>query len=199
MGTGIAQVALLASHPVRLVDTDGRRRTSSGPDRPRHRASFAGKRGLAGDQLNAAVDNVLSALPSPPDPAAAVDGAALAIEAVAETPRPPTGGLPGARWRGSERDPRDNTSALSVAAGSRRDRYQSPGSHTSVCDSSSTQVPARWLSRRSRVAPNTDPSAVAAVAKVVTGWGKTPVRSADTPASPSSIRSTGPSPSKRCG
>ena len=176
MGTGIAQVALLAGHPVRLVDTDPAAVERARGQIGRGIASFAGKRGLAGDQLNAAVDNVLSRLTVAADPAAAVDGAALAIEAVAEDLsakqevfRALDGAAPNAILA-------TNTSALSVAAiagvASRPGRVV--GLHFF------NPVPAMALVEVVS-APNTDPGAVAAVAKVVTGWGKTPVRSADTP------------------
>ena len=53
MGTGLAQIAVLNGHPVRLVDTD-----PAALDRARQQigqavAGMAAKKGLAGDQLSA--------------------------------------------------------------------------------------------------------------------------------------------------
>jgi 3-hydroxybutyryl-CoA dehydrogenase len=176
MGTGIAQIALLAGHPVRLVDMDPAALERARQQIGRGIATFAGKRGLAGDQLNAAVDNVLSRLTVAADPAAAVDGAALAIEAVVEDLSAKQEVFRALDAASPNAILATNTSALSVAAiaGVASKPGRVVGLHFF------NPVPAMALVEVVS-APNTDPSAVAAVAKVVTGWGKTPVRSADTP------------------
>ena len=176
MGTGIAQIALLAGHPVRLVDTD-----PAAADRARQQigrgvANVAGKRGLVGDQLNEAVQNVLSRLTVAADPAAAVDGAALAIEAVAEDLAAKREVFRALDAASPNAILATNTSALSVAAiaGVASKPGRVVGLHFF------NPVPAMALVEVVAT-PSTDPGAIAGVSKVVTGWGKTPVRSADTP------------------
>lgn len=176
MGIGIAQTAVLAGHPVRLVDID-----PAAIDRARQQigqtiAGVAAKRGLAGDQLNAAVNGVLSRLTAAADPAAAIDGAALAIEAVAED-------LPTKQAVFRALDAASptailatNTSALSVAAIA--SVTTNPGRVVGL--HFFNPVPAMALVEVVAAA-TTDANAAAAATRVVTGWGKTPVRSADTP------------------
>jgi 3-hydroxybutyryl-CoA dehydrogenase len=176
MGTGLAQIAVLNGHPVRLVDTD-----PAALERARQKigqtvAGMAAKKGLAGDQLAAAVNGVLSRLTVAADPAAAMDGAALAIEAVAEdlTTKQQVFRALGAASPNAILA--TNTSALSVAAigtlASNPARIV--GLHFF------NPVPAMALVEVVAT-PSTDPNTAAAASRVVTGWGKTPVRSSDTP------------------
>jgi 3-hydroxybutyryl-CoA dehydrogenase len=176
MGIGIAQTALLNGHPVSLVDTDPAALERARQHIGQAVAAMAAKRGLAGDQLNGAVNNVLSRLTIAADPTAAVDGAALAIEAVAEDLtakqdvfRALAAGSPNAILA-------TNTSALSVAAIA--SVAANPGRVVGL--HFFNPVPAMALVEVVAAA-TTDPAAAAHVARVVTGWGKTPVRSADSP------------------
>jgi 3-hydroxybutyryl-CoA dehydrogenase len=176
MGTGIAQVAVLNGHPVRIVDTD-----PAALERARQQigdavAGVAAKRGLAGDQLAGAVNNVLSRLTVAADPAAAIDGAALAIEAVAEDLGAKQEVFRALAAASPNAILATNTSALSVAAIA--SVAANPGRVVGL--HFFNPVPAMALVEVI-AAPTTDPNTVAAVTKVVTGWGKTPVRSADTP------------------
>jgi 3-hydroxybutyryl-CoA dehydrogenase len=176
MGAGIAQIALIAGHPVRIVDTDpaaidgARQRIGQGI------AAVATKRGLAGDQLNAAVNNVLSRLTVAADPGAAVDGAAIAFEAVAEDLATKQAIFRALDAASPTAILATNTSALSVAAiaGATTKPGRVVGLHFF------NPVPSMALVEVVAAAA-TEPNAVAAVTRVVTGWGKTPVRSADTP------------------
>jgi 3-hydroxybutyryl-CoA dehydrogenase len=176
MGTGLAQIAVLNGHPVRLVDTDPAALERARQQIGQAVSGVAAKRGLAGDQLAGAVNGVLSRLTVASDPAAAIDGAALAIEAVAED-------LPAKqevfRALGAASPNAilaTNTSALSVAAIGvlAANPARIVGLHFF------NPVPAMALVEVVAT-PDTDPNTLAAVARVVTGWGKTPVRSSDTP------------------
>jgi 3-hydroxybutyryl-CoA dehydrogenase len=176
MGAGIAQIAVLNGHPVRLVDTDPAALEGARQRIGQAVAAVAAKRGLAGEQLAAAVNGVLSRLTKANDPAAAIEGAALAIEAVAEDLsvkqevfRVLAAASPNAILA-------TNTSALSVAAIA--SVAANPGRVVGL--HFFNPVPAMALVEVVAAA-TTDPAAAANVARVVTGWGKTPVRSADSP------------------
>jgi 3-hydroxybutyryl-CoA dehydrogenase len=176
MGAGIAQIALLGGHPVHLADTD-----PAALEHARQRigqavAGVAAKRGLAGDQLNGAVNNVLSRLTMAADPAAAIEGAALAIEAVAEDLTAKQDVFRALAAASPNAILATNTSALSVAAIA--SVTANPGRVVGL--HFFNPVPAMALVEVI-AASTTDPAAAANAARVVTGWGKTPVRSADSP------------------
>ncbi len=178
---------------MRLVDTDPAALERARQQIGQSVAGMAAKKGLAGDQLAAAVNGVLARLTVAADPAAAMDGAALAIEAVAEdlTAKQQVFRALGAASPNAILA--TNTSALSVAAIGTlvENPARVVGLHFF------NPVPAMALVEVVAT-PSTDPGTVAAVSKVVTGWGKTPVRSTDTRAS-SSTGSIGPSRSRRSG
>jgi 3-hydroxybutyryl-CoA dehydrogenase len=176
MGAGIAQLAVLGGHPVRLVDTD-----PTAIERARQQiagqiAGVAAKKGLEGDQLAAAVANVMTRISAAPDAAAAMDGAALAIEAVAEDLGAKQEVFRALDAGSSTAILATNTSALSVAA------------IASVTTNPGRVIGLHFFNPVGSMAlvevvaaPTTDPNIAAAATRVVTGWGKTPVRSADAP------------------
>ena len=176
MGIGIAQTALLNGHPVHLVDTDPAALERARQHIGQAVAGVASKRGLAGDQLNGAVNNVLSRLTTAADPAAAIEGAALAIEAVAEDLTAKQDVFRALAAASPNAILATNTSALSVAAIA--SVAENPGRVVGL--HFFNPVPAMALVEVVAAA-TTDPAAAANVARVVTGWGKTPVRSADSP------------------
>lgn len=178
MGAGIAQVALEAGWEVRLQDAiDG----SVGRARDRIAEGLrrrAAKRGVAAGETAAWMDEVLGRLMGVSDPAAVVAGADLAIEAIVEDlkeKRELIGTLDAAAH--PDAILATNTSALSV---------------TSIAEAA-VRHPERVLGLHFFnpapvlllvevvAAERTDPGALERATSIVTVWGRTPVRSADSP------------------
>jgi 3-hydroxybutyryl-CoA dehydrogenase len=178
MGAGIAQVALEAGWRVRLHDALG-----GAADRGRERIADglrrrATRRGLALDAERAWIETCLSRLATAADPAAAAGGADLVVEAIVEdldAKRALFSALDAAT------DPATilatNTSALSVtaiAAAAARHPGRVLGLHFFN--------PAPVLLLVEVVAAErTDPAVLDRATGIVAAWGKTAVRSADSP------------------
>jgi 3-hydroxybutyryl-CoA dehydrogenase len=178
MGAGIAQVALEAGWRVRLHDalpgaTDrGRERIADGLRRR------AARRGLAFEAERAWVEACLSRLAAAPDPSAIAAGADLVIEAIVEdleAKRALFSSLDAAADPGTILA--TNTSALSVtaiAAAAARHPGRVLGLHFFN--------PAPVLLLVEVVAAErTDPALLDRATGIVGAWGKTAVRSADSP------------------
>ena len=178
MGAGIAQVALEAGWAVRIFDA-----LPGATDRARARIADglgrrAAKRQLAGSAARAFVDGALGRLESVPDLASVGVGAELVIEAAVEE-------LEAKRAIFATLDASTpartilatNTSALSVtaiAAGASRHPGRILGLHFFN--------PAPVLLLVEVVAADgTDPDVVDRATGIVTGWGKSAVRSSDSP------------------
>ena len=178
MGAGIAQVALEAGWAVRLHDAAqgavarGRRRIEDGLRRR------AAKRGLSFEAERTWTHDCLARLEERPDPATVAAGADLVIEAIVEN-------LDAKRALFAALDAAappatilaTNTSALSVTAvaeGAARHRERVLGLHFFN--------PAPVLLLVEVVAgARTDPTVLDRATAIVEGWGKTTVRSADSP------------------
>ena len=177
MGVGIAQVALEAGHAVRWTDADPRaagRAAERVRDGLMRRAASAG---VEPDQRVAWSDERLARLTTAADPNEVAGGADLVIEAIIEdlaAKRSLFGAVDVAAR--SDAILATNTSALSVAA-----------------IAAATTRPARVIGLHffnpaplmplvEVVAPpSADPGAIAAAMALMTAWGKTPVRCADSP------------------
>jgi 3-hydroxybutyryl-CoA dehydrogenase len=178
MGAGIAQVALEAGWRVRLHDAlpgaaeRGRERIADGLRRR------AARRGLAFDAERAWVQACLSRLAAAPDPAAVAAGADLVIEAIVEdleAKRTLFSALDAAA--GPETILATNTSALSVSAIAAAAAHH-PGRVTGLHFFNPAPV---LLLVEVVAAEQTDPDFLDRAAGIVGAWGKTPVRSADSP------------------
>jgi 3-hydroxybutyryl-CoA dehydrogenase len=178
MGAGIAQVALEAGWQVRLHDPfagaveRGRERIADGL---RRRAS---KRGLVGHKATVWVDDHLARLTIAPDLTRLVTDTDLVIEAIVEELEPKRelfGELDAAASPNTILA--TNTSALSVTAiaeGTRTHPERVLGLHFFN--------PAPVLLLVEVIAAGrTDPAILERATGIVTAWGKTPVRSADSP------------------
>ena len=177
MGAGIAQVALQAGHAVRLHDVDpaafdrARERIADSLTRRSERAS------LEPSAIAESVARTLGRLRPARDLDAVADGADLVIEAALEEL-----GLKQRIFVALDRAApagailATNTSALSVAAIA--SGTTNPGRVVGL--HFFNPVPAMALVEVV-AASTTDPNAAAAATRIVTGWGKTPVRSADSP------------------
>ena len=178
MGAGIAQVALEAGWNVWLHDAfpgaaeRGRERIIDGL---RRRAT---KRHIDGQESTRWVFEHIARLTFAPDPVAVAEGADLVVEAIAEDLEPKRAlfavldaAAPPATILAT------NTSALSVGAiaeAAMRHPQRVLGLHFFN--------PAPILDLVEIVAgPHTDPGTMARASQVVTAWGKTPVRSSDSP------------------
>ncbi len=177
MGAGIAQVALEAGWEVRLHDAfpgaadRGRERIIDGLRRR------AAKRAHEGDAANEWVDAHLARLTLVPDPVAAA-GADLVIEAIVEelgAKRELLAALDAAAP--AETILATNTSALSVGA-----IAEAAPAHPERFLGLHFFNPAPVLLLVEVVAAaRTHPAVLARATGIVTAWGKTPVRSADSP------------------
>ena len=178
MGAGIAQVALEAGWRVRFHDAlpgaieRGRARIADGLRRR------VARRGLAFDAERAWVQACLSRLAAAPDPAAVAAGADLVIEAIVEdlaAKRALFASLDAAAAAGTILA--TNTSALpvsAIAAAATRHPGRVLGLHFFN--------PAPVLLLVEVVAEErTDPDVLDRATRIVGAWGKTPVRSADSP------------------
>ena len=178
MGAGIAQVALEAGWSVRLHDA-----VAGAVDRGHERIADglrrrAAKRGLVAGAATAWVDGRLANLAKAPTPAEAANGADLVIEAIVEDLEA-KGALfsvldaaaPAATILAT------NTSAISVTAiadAAARHPERVLGLHFFN--------PAPVLALVEVVAgARTSPAALERATGIVTAWGKTPVRSSDSP------------------
>jgi 3-hydroxybutyryl-CoA dehydrogenase len=178
MGAGIAQVALEAGWTVRLHDAapgafkGGRRRIEDGLRRR------AAKRGLSFDAERTWTRDCLARLEESPDPATVAAGADLVIEAIVEdfeAKRALFAELDAAA--GLETILATNTSALSVTA-----IAEAATHHPERVLGLHFFNPAPVLLLVEVVAgARTDPTALRRATDAVTGWGKTAVRSADSP------------------
>jgi 3-hydroxybutyryl-CoA dehydrogenase len=178
MGAGIAQVALEAAWEVRLHDplpTAVERARARIADGLRRRAT---KRGMSGSAATAWVEERIRRLNLVQAPAAVAVGADLVIEAIVEdleAKRSLFGALDAAAA------PRTilatNTSALSVTA-----IADAAGSHPERVVGLHFFNPAPVLLLVEVVAgARTDPAVLDRATEIVTGWGKTAVRSSDSP------------------
>jgi len=178
MGAGIAQVALEAGWTVRLHDEQpgaferGRSRITDGLRRR------AAKRGLGSDAERAWIQGCLARLEACPDPATVAGGADLVIEAIVEdieAKRALFADLDGAA--GPDAILATNTSALSVTA-----IAEAAARHPARVLGLHFFNPAPVLLLVEVVAgARTDPAALDRATSIVEGWGKTTVRSADSP------------------
>jgi len=178
MGAGIAQVALEVGWTVRLHDEQpgaferGRARIADGLRRR------AAKRGLGFDAERAWIQGCLARLADCPDPGAAAAGADLLIEAIIEdieAKRALFAGLDAAA--GPETILATNTSALSVSA-----IADAAARHPGRVLGLHFFNPAPVLLLVEVVAgARTDPAVLERATSIVEAWGKTTVRSADSP------------------
>jgi len=178
MGAGIAQVAIEAGWKVRLHDAlpgaveRGRDRIVDGLRRR------AAKRQLLGAAAAAWVDEACARLTYAPDPASIALGADLVIEAIVEDLEPKRalfGMLDAAATPATILA--TNTSALSVTAIAEAAR-----AHPERVLGLHFFNPAPILLLVEVIAgARTDPAVVDRATGIVTAWGKTPVRSADSP------------------